>query len=139
MRPVGRAARVTGPTPLRSRSTGRSTRFVAPFSDDERLGSLELDTTTFDRSVFQPRLDDVLTGTTTLMTLADLGDTDANRRRLYELNAACSADIPDRGPFHNWDDYVRLRLAVPTFRSTWRRRRARRRHLGRNVGDVRPS
>lgn len=50
-----------------------------------------------------------------LTTLADLGDTQKNRRKLYELNAECSADIPGRGPFHSWEDYQRLRLDIASF------------------------
>jgi RimJ/RimL family protein N-acetyltransferase len=76
---------------------------------------LELDTRSFDRSPFLPTVDAVVAAGVSLTTLAALGDTDVNRRRLYELNAECSADIPDRGPFHSWDDYARLRLDVPSF------------------------
>ena len=32
-----------------------------------------------------------------ITTLAVLGDTSANRHRIYRLNKACSADIPGRG------------------------------------------
>ena len=48
-------------------------------------------------------------------TMAELGDTPAHRRRLYELNKACSADIPDRGEFYSYDEYVAQRIEVAGF------------------------
>lgn len=48
-------------------------------------------------------------------TLAELGDTEANRKRLYELNKECSADIPGRGPFYSYAEYCQKRLDVDSF------------------------
>lgn len=48
-------------------------------------------------------------------SLAELGDTEANRRRLYELNKTCSADIPGRGPFYSYEQYRDVRLQADTY------------------------
>ena len=47
---------------------------------------------------------------------ADLGDTDANRQRLYALNKALSATIPraEPQPFADFDTYVQRRLLPVT-------------------------
>lgn len=42
--------------------------------------------------------------------MTELGDVEANHRRLYELNRVCSADIPGRGPFYTYDEYRALRI-----------------------------
>ena len=34
---------------------------------------------------------------------------------MYELNKECSADIPERGPFFEYDEYHRLRFEVPAY------------------------
>ncbi|MGI9622693.1 MAG: hypothetical protein ACR2PK_07645 [Acidimicrobiales bacterium] len=47
--------------------------------------------------------------------MAELGDSDESRYRLFELNRECSADIPGRGPFHPWEQYRERRLEVPWF------------------------
>ena len=39
-------------------------------------------------------------------TMANLSDTAECRRALYELNKTCSADIPERGEFYTFDDYL---------------------------------
>ncbi len=48
-------------------------------------------------------------------TLAELGDTEANRKRLYELNKLCSADIPGRGPFYSYEQYRDARLQTDSY------------------------
>ena len=47
----------------------------------------------------------------TFVTVADLGDSLVTRRRLYELNRRCAADVPGRGAFFTWEDYVVERFA----------------------------
>jgi RimJ/RimL family protein N-acetyltransferase len=76
---------------------------------------LELDVERFDDAEFEPFLHRARTSGTRFTTLADLGSTPQHRRALYELNRTCSADIPDRGPFHTYDEYVTQRLDVPSF------------------------
>lgn len=73
---------------------------------------LELDLKTYKAPILIPT---VPVSKIQLATLAELGDSEAARRRLFELNSECSADIPGRGPFHTWDEYCRLRLDVPWF------------------------
>ena len=76
---------------------------------------LELDLATFDPAPYEPLLESTLRGGITISTLAELGNTEENQRRLYALNAECSGDIPDRGTFHTWPEYRRLRIDVESF------------------------
>lgn len=46
---------------------------------------------------------------------ASLGDSAESRRKLYELNRACSRDIPNRGDFYTFEEYVEQRIEVPSF------------------------
>jgi hypothetical protein len=45
--------------------------------------------------------------------LQELGDTESHRRVVYELNKACSADIPGRGEFFTFEEYLPLRFEAP--------------------------
>ena len=75
---------------------------------------LELDLAGFDPlAVPVPRLRPPLRVT----TLAELQDTPGNRHRIYELNKACSADIPERGEFFSYAEYVERRFETDTFRA----------------------
>jgi hypothetical protein len=76
---------------------------------------LQLDVTDFDLARFRPYVDKCRTSGIRLTTLSELGDTPENRRALYELNKECSADIPERGEFHTFDEYHRLRIDVPSY------------------------
>jgi RimJ/RimL family protein N-acetyltransferase len=76
---------------------------------------LELDVGSFDATAFTTILSDVEASGIRLTTLAELGNAAEQQRSLYELNAECSADIPNRGPFHSWAEYKRVRLEVPSF------------------------
>ena len=58
----------------------------------------------------------VLPASMEVTTLADLGDTPHNRRRLYDLNKSCSADIPGRGDFFTYEEYVERRFETASFR-----------------------
>jgi hypothetical protein len=60
---------------------------------------LKLELRVFDREQFAPLLRRFETAGICWTTMAELGDTSASRRRLYELNKTCSADIPERGDF----------------------------------------
>jgi GNAT superfamily N-acetyltransferase len=57
-----------------------------------------------------------LPGRLRISTLAALGDTSHHRRLLYELNKTCSADIPGRGAFFSYDEYIDQRFETPGFR-----------------------
>ncbi|MFM9693269.1 GNAT family N-acetyltransferase [Streptomyces europaeiscabiei] len=76
---------------------------------------LQLDVTDFDLARFQPYVDKCRTSGIRLTTLSELGDTPEHRRALYELNKECSADIPGRGAFFEYDEYHRLRFEVPAY------------------------
>ena len=53
----------------------------------------------------------------TVTSLQELGDPGRRRREVYELNKACSADIPGRGEFFTFEEYVPLRLEAPGTRA----------------------
>ncbi|CCQ15742.1 GCN5-related N-acetyltransferase [Rhodococcus sp. AW25M09] len=76
---------------------------------------LELDVEKFDDAEFELYLHRVRTSGTRLTTMAELGDTTEHRRALYHLNKTCSADIPDRGTFYTYDEYVAERIDLATF------------------------
>jgi len=76
---------------------------------------LELDVEKFNDAEFEPYLQRARTSGTRFTTMAELGDTIEQRRALYDLNKACSADIPDRGKFYTFEEYVAQRIDVDTF------------------------
>lgn len=76
---------------------------------------LELDLATFDPKPWDSLLDSIDATGITMSTLAELGATEQHLRKMYELNAVCSADIPGRGTFHTWEEYRRLRIDVDSF------------------------
>lgn len=47
-----------------------------------------------------------------LASIAELGDTEQLRRLVYELNKECAADIPGRGEFFSYDEYIQRRFAA---------------------------
>ncbi|WP_329042541.1 GNAT family N-acetyltransferase [Streptomyces sp. NBC_00178] len=76
---------------------------------------LELDVRHIDVDRWAPYTDRCRSAGLMLTTYAELGDTPSNRRRLYELNRDCAADIPGRGLFYTYEEYVRERVDVPSF------------------------
>lgn len=76
---------------------------------------LELELSDFRSEQYEDVQSRVAESGITLSSLTEEGDTRSNRRRLYELNAECSADIPERGQFHSWDEYQQVRLQSPPF------------------------
>jgi len=48
-------------------------------------------------------------------TMASVGDELAHRRRLYELNKTCAADIPGRGEFETYAAYVAKRFETAAY------------------------
>ena len=76
---------------------------------------LELDVDGFRDAGFEPYLQRAQASGVRFTTMAELGDTARHRRALYDLNRACSADIPDRGAFYWYDDYVAQRIEVDTY------------------------
>jgi RimJ/RimL family protein N-acetyltransferase len=76
---------------------------------------LELDVDGFDDAGFEPYLERAREAGITFTTMAALGDSPQHRRALYELNKACSADIPERGEFYTYGAYIAERIEVPSF------------------------
>jgi ribosomal protein S18 acetylase RimI-like enzyme len=72
---------------------------------------LRLDLRTFNAAPYEPYRQRCLADGITFTTMADVGDTDAHRRQLYDLNRICAADIPERGAFFTFEQYVAVRLA----------------------------
>jgi GNAT superfamily N-acetyltransferase len=75
-----------------------------------------LDVASFDERPFIHHLTQNETNGIQFTTLAELGDTTEHRRLLYELNKTCSADIPGRGPFFTFAEYVKVRFESPAYR-----------------------
>ena len=71
---------------------------------------LQLDLDTFDEAGFVANLQRCQESGITFTTMARLGDTAECRRALYELNRTCSADIPERGEFYTFGDYLAERI-----------------------------
>ena len=74
---------------------------------------LELLPGAFNASLFEGVVEAVKESGIMLTTLAQLGNTVAQQRHMFELNRVCAADIPERGEFHTWDQYVERRIEVP--------------------------
>jgi RimJ/RimL family protein N-acetyltransferase len=81
----------------------------------DRWVKLELDVNNFDAARFDTYVKRSRESGICLTTLAELGDTPRHRRTLYELNKDCSADIPGRGEFHTFDEYLERRIEVPSY------------------------
>ncbi|WKX72368.1 GNAT family N-acetyltransferase [Streptomyces sp. XD-27] len=82
---------------------------------DDQWVKLELDVASYDADVFEEYVTRCRSAGIRLTTLADLGDTPEHRRALYELNKECSADIPERGEFFTYEEFVERRFAVPSY------------------------
>ncbi len=76
---------------------------------------LELDVAGFDQDRFEQYVTKCQSEGLHFMTLADLRDTPEHRRALYELNKECAADIPERGDFYSFDEYVERRFEVASY------------------------
>jgi GNAT superfamily N-acetyltransferase len=76
-----------------------------------------LDLGTFAEGAFARTLEGVRAAGIEFTTLADMGDTLQARRRVYELNRTISADVPGRGPFWSFDEYLKLRFDRAWYRA----------------------
>lgn len=76
---------------------------------------LQLDFDTFDDGEFEPYLYEGHDAGIGFTTMAEFGDTAACRRGLYELNRARAADIPERGEFYTYEQYLADRIATPSY------------------------
>ncbi|GLY97888.1 GNAT family N-acetyltransferase [Actinoplanes sp. NBRC 103695] len=77
--------------------------------------TLELDIANFDDALFEHHLRRARSSGTRFTTMAELGDAPEHRRALYDLNKTCSSDIPGRGLFYTYDEYVTQRIDVATY------------------------
>lgn len=103
--PSDRRTGVVGQSASPPRRRGAYSQRVAP--DWVRL-TLKVDN--FDDRAFEHVVDRCSTEGIVLKTMTELGDHEANHRRLYELNRICSADIPERGEFYTYDEYRARRI-----------------------------
>ena len=71
---------------------------------------LRLDLVEFDASAFEHYLRRQQRAGISFTTMAELGDTPEQRRALYDLNRDCSADIPERGEFYTFEEYLAQRI-----------------------------
>jgi RimJ/RimL family protein N-acetyltransferase len=71
---------------------------------------LQLDLDKFDDTGFVASLRRLQESGISFTTMANLGDTAEWRRALYELNKTCSADIPERGEFYTFEEYLAERI-----------------------------
>ena len=76
---------------------------------------LRLDLDAFDDARFDRCLRRCQESGIEFTTMAALGDTAEHRRALYDLNRTCSADIPGRGEFYSFDDYLAQRIDTPAY------------------------
>jgi RimJ/RimL family protein N-acetyltransferase len=77
---------------------------------------LQLNVVEFNDGEFAPYLSRACESGIEFATFADFGDTTSHRQALYDLNKTCSADIPERGEFYTYDEYVSQRIDAPSFR-----------------------
>jgi RimJ/RimL family protein N-acetyltransferase len=83
--------------------------------DGVGLVKLKLDLASFDERPFRRYVECCEEEGIQFATMSSLGDTDRERRKLYELNRECSRDIPGRGVFYSYDEYVKTRIAVAAY------------------------
>ena len=86
-----------------------------PTGDPPSVVKLELDVPSFDAGAWRHAIEHCERLGIQFCNLAELGDTETNRRRLYELNKICSADIPGRGPFYSYEQYCELRVQTDSY------------------------
>lgn len=90
------------------------------FEIDRHVFESTLDLATFDESRFAGVIEAVPALGIRFLTFADAGDTEENRRNLYELNKRNSLDIPgSEGTFPRFEDFQRF-----VFEASWYRAEA---------------
>ena len=76
---------------------------------------LQLDLSAFEDAPFRPLLRSCQANGIAFTTMGELGDTAEHRRALYKLNKTCAADIPERGEFHTFEEYVDQRIETSRY------------------------
>ncbi len=88
------------------------------FQIDRHVFESTLDLTTFDESPFAGTLGAVQAQGVRFFTLADAGNTEANQRKLYELNKRNALDIPgSEGTFPRFEDFSGYVFQASWFRA----------------------
>jgi GNAT superfamily N-acetyltransferase len=84
-------------------------------NDTRAVVKLQLDVQRFDVQLWHHYVRDNEQAGIRFSSLAERGDTEANRRRVYELNKTCSADIPGRDPFYSYAQYRDVRFQTEVY------------------------
>ena len=87
------------------------------FEIQRHMLNMQMDLSTFDAAPFQPAIEQAQASGIRFVTYAELGDTPANQRRMYDLNYTLNRQIPIaealRMPFTAFESYVAARLGRP--------------------------
>ncbi|MBI5879084.1 MAG: GNAT family N-acetyltransferase [Chloroflexi bacterium] len=87
------------------------------FTVDRRIFESRLDLAAFDERPFVGVVEAAQAGGIRFFALAEAGNTEANRRRLFALSHACAQDIPGREPINmTFEDMDRLGYQTSFFR-----------------------
>ncbi len=73
---------------------------------------LSFDLRRFDEQQYVFRLDQCQKQGIKFASLEQLGDTEENLRRVYELNKLCAKDIPGRGEFFTYEEFCERRYGA---------------------------
>ncbi len=76
---------------------------------------LQLDVTGFDETTLIPLLERLTAEGVRFPTMADLGDSNQARRRLYELYCACTNGVPGVASFDSFAEYVDARIDTASY------------------------
>lgn len=88
------------------------------FEIDRHIFESTLDLTTFDESCFTDVIESVEQSGIRFFTLADVGNTEENQRRLYAVNKSNALDIPGwEGEFPSFEDFSRYVFQASWFRA----------------------
>lgn len=88
------------------------------FEIDRHIFESTLDLATFDDARFAGVIESVQAQGVRFFTLADAGNTEANRRALYELNKRNAEDIPGyEGTFPRFEDFTKYVFEASWFRA----------------------
>lgn len=76
---------------------------------------LRLDLLAFDDVQFAPYMRRCQQSGIDFTTMAEAGTAPERNRALYELDEACSADVPGGGGFYTFDEYIEQRMQMPGY------------------------
>ncbi len=91
---------------------------VRGFQIDRHIFESTLDLATFDESRFAGVIESVQAQGVRFFSLADVGNTEDNQRKLYELNKRTALDIPGSdGTFRRFEDFQKTVFEASWFRA----------------------